>query len=174
MNGRGVVVHSCPGGRGASHVFIFPLYAVLVWYACFRWRRHFLGVASLLAGLGGLLVLAWLDVRIARWLTNQFPMPGFLLLLAGEGMIVLLIGTYLVAMPRERVRVPCRGCGYELDGLETANPRCPECGLGHAAARPVRGACRRCGQDAAPSASGAPVCARCEAGEVSAGPALDG
>ncbi|MDX2130903.1 MAG: hypothetical protein SFY69_02475 [Planctomycetota bacterium] len=143
-------------------MFIFPLYAVLVWYGCFKWRRRFLGVASLVAGLGGVLLLGWVDVQVSRWLTSEFPMPGFLLLLAGEGGIMLLVGSYLVALPRERVRVPCRGCRYELDGLEHANPTCPECGLAHAASKPRRVRCRRCGDvEVSPTT----LCARCAAPE---------
>lgn len=120
-------------------MFVFPVYAALVWYACFRWRRQFLGFAALGAGVMGVLLLAMLDVVVTRWLTHQVTKPLFVLLLLAEAGIILPVGAFVVMMPRERVELPCRACGYELLGLEIANPTCPECGLEHAARklRPV-------------------------------------
>ncbi|CAG0987542.1 hypothetical protein PHYC_02107 [Phycisphaerales bacterium] len=127
-------------------MFLFPLYAALVWYGCFRWRRRFLGFASLAAGVMGVAFLAGVDVVVTRWLTHQFPKPLFLLMLAAEAGIILPVGLFVVMMPRERIELPCRGCGYELEGLETANPTCPECGLIHARRR-----CGRCRAERAES-----------------------
>ena len=39
----------------------FPLYAVFVWYFCYRWRRNWLGWTCLAFGLFGVGVLFWLD-----------------------------------------------------------------------------------------------------------------
>jgi ribosomal protein L37E len=110
-------------------VVLFPVYAALVWYGCFRWRRRFQGMIWLAAGMLGLAFLAWLDVVGTRWLLGRFPGPLFIMLLAAEAGIVGPVGLYVWSLRRERVDIPCRRCGYELKGLEVSDPTCPECGL---------------------------------------------
>lgn len=109
-------------------LILFPLYAVLVWYACYRWRRHFLGVAALAAGVLGVAFLAWLDVVLTRLISNRFPSMLFLLLLGAEAGVLIPVGIFVWLVPRERAAMPCGGCGYELKGLEAETPKCPECG----------------------------------------------
>lgn len=116
-------------------MLLFPLYAAIVWYGCYRFRRQFLGYAAFAAGVLGIVLLLWLDIRLTRWLLNQHPAPGLLMMLSAEGCIVFLIGGYLVMTPRERAAMPCRRCAYELAGLDDHDPRCPECGLERAAKR---------------------------------------
>ncbi len=118
-------------------MLIFPLFAVLVWYGCFRYRRSLRGLAALVLGLAGITVLAWFDITLARLFGSSFGPSLFMLLLIGEGSIIAMVGVFLLAQPRERAQLPCRACGYELLGLELANPRCPECGLAHAVAEVV-------------------------------------
>lgn len=116
-------------------MFLFPLYAALVWYACYRWRRRFLGYAALLAGVGLVTLLIWLDIALMRWVFDETAGPLIIMLLAAEAAAVLVVGSFLVFLPREQPLLPCRSCGYELDGLEHENPRCPECGLPEAVRR---------------------------------------
>lgn len=116
-------------------MLLFPIYAAMVWYACYRWRRRFLGWAAYGAGVAGILLLLVADIRLMRLVFNQTPAPSFLLLLGAEAVMVAVIGLLVVTAPRERPVVPCRACGYELDGLDDPNPRCPECGTAEAAKR---------------------------------------
>lgn len=114
-------------------MILFPIYAAIVLYGVVRLRRRFLGLALLAASLLGLALLAWIDVTVGRWITGKPPMPLFRLLLCVEAGILFPLGLYLWTVRRERVELPCRKCGYELQGLEVANPTCPECGLAFAA-----------------------------------------
>lgn len=120
-------------------MMIFPLYALFIWYLCFKHRRRWQGVVAWLAGIVGVVTFAVLDVRIRTWLGFQ---PGALLslqlLLWMEAGAVALVGGFIVILPRRSAFVPCRKCGYELRGLEEENPRCPECGLEHAAFKPKK------------------------------------
>jgi ribosomal protein S27AE len=55
------------------------------------------------------------------------------------------IGLFLVCLPSHAAHVPCRKCGYELEGLEDTNPTCPECGLAFAARKLKPMKCGACG-----------------------------
>jgi len=143
-------------------VFLFPLYAALVWYACSRWRRQFLGFAAYVGGVMGLVLLAYVDVRLMRVLFNSPASPALLLLLCGEAGLVFVIGGFVVCSPRTRAEVPCRSCGYELHGLDDPNPRCPECGLNEAVMQPARGFCVACGTRSAAIDGDRRLCTGCE------------
>jgi hypothetical protein len=140
-------------------MLLFPLYAALVWYGCYRWRRRFVGFAIYAAGVLALVMLAYLDVRLMRWMFNSPPSPSLLLLLCAEAGMVALVGALVVCSPRERAAKPCRACGYELEGLDDANPRCPECGLEGAALEPT--ACPGCGRLVAADPAGQGLCGEC-------------
>lgn len=120
-------------------MMLFPLYALFIWYLCFKHRRRWQGVVAWLAGIVGVVTFALLDVRVRTWL--GFP-PGALLslqlLLWMEAGAVALVGGFIVLLPRRSAYVPCRKCGYELRGLEDENPQCPECGLEFAAYKPKK------------------------------------
>lgn len=142
-------------------MFIFPLYAALVWYCCARWRREFLGFAAYVAGVACIVLLVYVDVRLMRLVFNTGASPTFLLLLWAEAGIIALIGGFVVLSPKERVARPCRGCGYELEGLDDPNPRCPECGIADAFSEPADGSCVSCGTRTATVSARAPRCERC-------------
>lgn len=129
---------------GATTMLLLAAYAALSWYAILRKRRTWAGLALLILSLAGVAVLAYLDLMLHRLLVGGPPGIGFQLILASEAAIILGVGTMLLLMPRDRAAVPCRGCGYELRGLDDANPRCPECGLENAARRPREGRCVEC------------------------------
>ncbi len=125
-------------------MLLLAAYAAITWYAIFLKRRTWSGLALLILSLVGVAVLAYLDLTLHRYLVGGSPSIGFQLILASEAFMILAVGTMLLVLPRERAAVPCRACGYELRGLDDANPRCPECGLEHAARRPRAGRCVQC------------------------------
>lgn len=126
-------------------MLLFPIYIAIVCYACYRWRRTFIGCVCVLAGLLGVGALYWID-RTLHIAWGRDPEQSFLRpMLVVEAMIVLVLGSMLLFIPRERKILPCRTCRYELHGLEDKNPTCPECGLANAAYPMNRRACRRCG-----------------------------
>jgi hypothetical protein len=134
-------------------MLLFPLYAALVWYGCYRYRRQFLGFAVYIAGVLGLITLAYLDVRLMRWFFNTDASPGLLFLLCAEAGLVALVGGFVVCSPRTRSVIPCRDCGYELSGLDDPNPRCPS------PAAAAGASCRaspRCRPSATPAAATPP------------------
>jgi hypothetical protein len=152
-------------------MLLFPLYAALVWYGCYRYRRQFLGFAVYIAGVLGLITLAYLDVRLMRWFFNTDASPGLLFLLCAEAGLVALVGGFVVCSPRTRSVIPCRDCGYELSGLDDPNPRCPECGLMHAAVALVPLTCCRCGSVMQGEPQVQAVCDTCRSHPAAAGAA---
>ncbi len=133
-------------------MILFLFYAAFVWYFCFRWRRHWIGFASVFAGIAAVWLLSHSVRLIARWLVRSGELPAvdtrlFDMLLGLEAVIVGVVGVFFACLPRERPHIPCRRCGYELHGLEQDNPRCPECGLEHAAAKVKRRRCPVCGHE---------------------------
>jgi hypothetical protein len=124
---------------------LFLFYAVFVWYLCFKHRRQWIGVLSLIAGLTFVAILGRLYESMIAWAKasgNQLfdgrsdgRMFTFLLVL--EAAIVLVVGVFLLCLPRIIAVRPCRKCTYELSGLDDPNPTCPECGLKFAVTKPT-------------------------------------
>ncbi|MFO0857693.1 MAG: hypothetical protein U0640_10100 [Phycisphaerales bacterium] len=115
-------------------MMILPLYALLIWYYCFRHRRRLLGWCALALGLLGMATISMLERTIRAWAGGESgAFTSFQFILYGEMIIVTVGGLFIVLLPRRDAEVPCRKCGYELHGLEEKNPRCPECGLDAAA-----------------------------------------
>lgn len=141
---------------------LFPIYAFLVWYACLRWRRQVMGVAVLALGIMAILLLAQLDITIRQALHVPDNGPLFRFMLYAEGLMVGLVGVLLVALPPRRAAiVPCRRCGYELQGLEEANPTCPECGTIFAAHALPLAPCIACGVATPAATDGRHLCKAC-------------
>jgi hypothetical protein len=140
---------------------VFPIYAVLIWALTWRFRRSWLAYVTVFAGVLGVAVLAALH----RFTELVFPVnvsgPFFPLLLLTEAVFVLVVGVYIACLPLHRVDRPCRACGYELAGLEEANPTCPECGTAHAARKVRPRACRRCGMAVFVARGDNPSCTGC-------------
>jgi len=122
-----------------------------------------MGFVSLVLGMLGVSMLGWIDLTVARMFSSSVAPSLFLLLLVGEAAIVLLVGSYLVLLSRERRERPCRRCNYELMGLDDPNPTCPECGLAHAAVRVRNKPCATCGTNAPTPDGQTPRCGACEA-----------
>lgn len=143
-------------------LILFPAYAFLVWYACLRWRRQLMGVAALVLGVMLIALLAQFDLTIRRALHLHDDGPLFRFMLYSEGVIVGMVGAILVLVPSHPAAVqPCRRCGYELHGLEVANPTCPECGTAYAASKVELAPCIGCGQDVPAAADGRNLCKGC-------------
>lgn len=142
-------------------MIVFPLYAVLIWALTWRFRRSWLGYVTVVAGVVGVAILAGLH----HYTELVFPVtvsgPLIPMMLAVEAGFVLVVGVYIASLPLERVERPCRGCRYELAGLEEANPTCPECGMAHAAHKVKARACRRCGVALFVAKGDNPVCVGC-------------
>jgi len=146
-------------------VIIFLFYAAIVWYCCFKWRRHWLGFASVAAGLALVALSSLALASIERYLirtgsAKTMDARLFHMLLGVEAAIVGVVGIFFACLPRESPQRPCRRCGYELKGLETSNPTCPECGLSNAAARVRTIRCSLC-SERRPIASPGDVCESC-------------
>jgi len=127
-------------------MLLFPAYAVLVWYFCVRFRRQVWGFVALAFGLTFVATLA----TVQRRLRASFDFDGFVFthldfLLWVEFIAIGGIGLFLVCLPSHAAHVPCRKCGYELEGLEDTNPTCPECGLAFAARKLKPMKCGACG-----------------------------
>jgi hypothetical protein len=122
-------------------MMILPLYAFAVWYMCFRLRRTWLGWFALFAADSIVVAGVFMYPAIERWISGESTQwSSFQFVMWAEALMVAIVGAFVLMLPREFVRLPCRKCGYELESLaaehETQNPQCPECGLEHAARKP--------------------------------------
>lgn len=142
-------------------MMLLPLYAVITWYFCFRYRRKLVGWCALAMSLLVIATAMVLEQRIRTWLrAGDNPFTSLQFILWGELIIVGVGGAFILCLRQGGAEVPCRKCGYELAGLEVENPQCPECGELHAAYRPdrpipthVRSAQRRRSQYKVPSSA---------------------
>ncbi len=121
-------------------MYLFVLYAALVWVSVFSFRRRWQSIPVLLLGVGAVYVA----VSLLNWLfTTEAPVfegppaPGqsethssspVMLPIVGYAYqaLILLVGLALAAMPRPAHINACHHCGYELTGLDSGT--CPECG----------------------------------------------
>jgi hypothetical protein len=103
-------------------VYVFVLYAAMVWFGVYAFRRQWLAWVILLASVP----VAFLVVRGTQWLMGTQNTMIWLMAGLYQGLI-LLIGVVIAVQPRERpARFPCRRCHYDLTGNESGI--CPECG----------------------------------------------
>jgi hypothetical protein len=114
-------------------VILMAVYAAFVWYLAIRYRRQWAGYASVVVGVLLLLVLARgavgehaLAASLPAWLLKGYR--HLVLMLVPEAALVGLIGFFVASLPRKESVTACRGCGYELRGLDPAGLKCPECG----------------------------------------------
>lgn len=163
-----------PASAHQTAVILFLFYAAYIWYLCFRFRRRWEGLAVLAASVGALWVMAELYRFILRWARASrnsivdYKSEGrlFLMLLAVEAVIVIAVGLFFFCLPRHAAATkPCRRCRYELAGLDSENPTCPECGLPAAAHRIETALCSVCSQNVI-DASGHSTCPGCAASAV--------
>jgi hypothetical protein len=109
-------------------VLIFPIFATLVWSLAMVWRRRWpsfafvTGALLLLLGLVHLLE-AWHEHLPSMYRLFYEIMWPYIALTGG-------VGYFICLLPRpfsgEKI---CRGCGYDLAGLNPRGLQCPECGM---------------------------------------------
>jgi predicted RNA-binding Zn-ribbon protein involved in translation (DUF1610 family) len=147
-------------------MFLFIVYAVLVWWGAFHWRRHVLGFASVLGGSGVCVLLGMGHTWMGNATDGQIFMPVFQGLLYPYTALLLSVGLCFAVAPahtggRTAVNSPlCRGCGYDLTGLERRARKCPECALPRAWARDERH-CLHCDLDITHTSASVSSCPGC-------------
>lgn len=122
----------------------FVIYAAIVWWAGYRWRRRWLGFAFVGLGLLGLVSLAILHWRLSEWTHGRIYLPVLQVLLYPYTVLVTAGGVFMAGMPK-MLPFRCATCGYDLEGLEGDLSICPECGRTHAMAYQPGEACHACG-----------------------------
>lgn len=115
-----------PRPRNNHTVVLFSVYAVIVWYAAARYRRTWIALAAVAAGVAGLILVALFHIQLARWSHGRIFLPTLQLMLYPYILLVAAIGLYLSLLPRIIPVTACRTCEYDLRGL--AAVVCPECG----------------------------------------------
>ena len=118
-------------------MFVFVIYAMLVWWGAVRWRRRPAGFACVAIGLVGLIGVAKLHMMLNTWTNGAIYLPAMQVLLYPYIALVVGAGLFIVCLPRtgpvQAHGRSCGHCGYELfgllaDGDESESVRCPECG----------------------------------------------
>jgi hypothetical protein len=111
-------------------VFAFVVYAVAVWYAAARWRRRWEAFAWILAGFGGLALVAYFHWRLNIWTHGTIYLPVLRVLLYPYTALVVGVGLFIAMLPRRVIPwAHCPGCLYDLRGLDAPVESCPECGM---------------------------------------------
>ena len=146
-------------------MFIFILYAVLVWWGAYHWRRHALGFA--VVGTGGLILFAtaWFHTKVGEWTEGRIYVPVLQSILYPYIALVLLVGLCFAFAPTHtggrlvRTHKRCKGCGYDLRGLPDSQTVCPECGVRFVGT--PRRRCLHCGQDLTGTSVSVRECPNC-------------
>lgn len=113
-------------------MFFFVAYAVLIWYWCVRWRRHWLSALATLGGVAGVVAVGFFHYRLNIWTHGKIFLPVLQSILYPYGVMLFVVSVYISCLPVARPKVHCRRCFYDLAGLEEELPTCPECGLAKA------------------------------------------
>ncbi len=106
------------------------------WYFAARHRRTWRGAVSVALSLLGLMLIAWLHIKLNHWTRGTVSLPLMQMLLYPYAIMVVAVGAFLVTLPR-RTFMPghCVMCAYDLQGLEVMPGqswlKCPECGEDH-------------------------------------------
>ncbi len=135
-------------------MFFFAAYALLVWYAAARWRRRWESFAWVGAGIGGLVLLAWLHYCLNDWTHGRIYLRVLQVLLYPYTAMVGLVGFYICCLPTRVPESLCANCRYDLAGLEEVGFLCPECGRRPESQPVSRGAAARPSPAAAPLQAG--------------------
>lgn len=114
-------------------MILLAAYAVFVWYLAIRYRRRWqsftsvaVAVALLLAFSGQAVGEHSLAMALPEGLRRGYR--TLLILVVPEAGLIALIGFFVASLPRGVTTTSCRGCGYELRGLDPRGLHCPECG----------------------------------------------
>lgn len=103
-------------------MYVFVLYAALIWAAAYTYRRKWQAWAV----LGLSIPAAMVVTRVMEFLVgnaNFFLRGGAMVYEA----LILLVGVVIAVQPRTRPALhACKRCKYDLAG--NTSGRCPECG----------------------------------------------
>ncbi|GEM_PF-1897475 len=105
----------------------FVGYALLIWFGSAKHRRSLIGLGVVASGVGGLVVISY-----AHWLMGEYypelMIQGLQILMYPYIAVVGAVGLFIASMPRPAPVGACRGCHYDLQGIDTSITKCPECG----------------------------------------------
>ncbi|MFN7021445.1 MAG: hypothetical protein ACK4WH_08980 [Phycisphaerales bacterium] len=143
------------------------IYACLMWFFAAKYRRQWPGVLTVVLGLSVLALIGSTSLTDDRGAASSgalFTIPVglrhglrlFMVLLVPYGAMVGLVAVFLVCLPRPKFMTGCKGCGYDLSGLNPLGLICPECGLVQG---PYR--CLRCAHDLRGLEPAGLVCPNC-------------
>ena len=110
-------------------MFAFAAYAIAVWYAVARHRRHWLGFAYTLLGAAVLVVVAYLHWLLNIWTEGRIYFRVLQVMLYPYAAFVVGISFYIACLPRRTSVVECARCRYDLAGIAEDAALCPECGV---------------------------------------------
>jgi hypothetical protein len=111
-------------------MFAFAVYAVLVWAAAARWRRHWESFAWVGLAFAGLALVAYLHYLLNVVTGGKIYLPVLRSLLYPYTAVVVGVGLFISCLPhRRRPLIECPRCSYDLHGLEDEVNSCPECGV---------------------------------------------
>ncbi|QOJ01623.1 MAG: hypothetical protein HRU70_14495 [Phycisphaeraceae bacterium] len=106
-------------------MIIFSIYTLITWWAAFRGRRRWSGLAAVVAGTSGMGLVYVVLRALGEHGFLAIPMAEMLLLpYAG---LLLVVGLYIVALPRRAETPTCGRCFYDLTDHDPGDA-CPECG----------------------------------------------
>lgn len=110
-------------------MLLFPIYAALVWYFAFRWRRNWRGFIAVALGVLAVYMLTSLIPSERERRIAGFGVPPEMHWLLYLEMLAVGLGGFIIAcMPRGSREMDCAKCGYNLEGLDPVDLHCPECG----------------------------------------------
>lgn len=142
-------------------MFLFVVYAVLVWYGALRHRRSWLGFVYVVLGLMGVALVGYFHWQLSRWTNGRICLPVLQSLLYPYGGLVMAVGFFIAWLPARYTGSQCRACGYDLTGLEADVRQCPECGVRHAMVHERGRPCCHCGSRLSASDPEESVCPFC-------------
>lgn len=127
------------GQTGRSGLILPVIYACVVWYVAMRWRRRWpsfmaVGASVMLLGAVGIglrSVHAAVEFGAQPSLSITGPLrnPVVEALLWPYTGMVMAVGVYIACLPRSAPsEAHCRGCHYDLSGMNPEGLVCPECG----------------------------------------------
>jgi len=142
-------------------VILFAFYAGLVWYGAIRRRREVMGFVYTLLGVLGVALLGYIHYLLNIWSNGALCLPLLQSMLYPFGILILVMGVFLACLPPKYSGTNCRGCGYDLRGLETDDRVCPECATRHVLFHGTGEACRGCGGELRAREHDQSLCGRC-------------
>jgi len=110
-------------------MFAFVVYALVFWFLVAKFRRHWIGYTLSVVSFLGVMLIAYLHIKIRDWSGGRLYLGAMQMLLYPYGMLVFSVAVFIAFIPRRHPEGACQRCGYDLRGLEGLGLTCPECGL---------------------------------------------